>query len=207
MAKSNVKKKNNLLIAGIALIAAAVLIIGGGLFWIFSDRNKEVITPGSFAAVGEEDSATACQKVMSDYYSAIMGDDGNALCKLMAPPEYWTYYMDTYGKSESEVVSTYSDAINNTVSSWRAQCGNDAKVSFKIESSGNEPDAFLDEWNKNVGSLLGDGGISAEEAVMLNVTQTVKGSQGSLVSENTPVLIKISGKWYILDEGINSEEK
>ncbi|MGN0632052.1 MAG: hypothetical protein ACI4JN_12070 [Ruminococcus sp.] len=201
--KSN--KKTNTFAAGIALIAAAVVIIGCGIFWIIKDKNKEVITPGGFTAVGEEDSATACQNLMSSYYSAIMGGDGEALCSLMAPPEYWDYYMEVYGKTEEEIISTYSDAISNTVSSWRAECGNDAKVSFKIESSGDEPDEFLTQWNENIGSSLGNGGLTAEEAILLNVSQTVKGSSGSLESNNTPILIKVNGVWYILDEGISEE--
>lgn len=207
MSKNTTKKNSNLLASGIALLAVAVLLIGGGLFWILKDKDKEVITPGGFAEVGEEDSATACQNLISDYYSAIMGGDGEALYKLMAPPEYWEYYKEKYSKAESEIISTYTDAVNNTRSSWRAECGDDAKVSFQIEASADEPSEFLEQWNTNVGSLLGDGGISAEEAVMLNVSQTIEGSKGSAVSENTPILIKVNGKWYILDEGVKNQDE
>lgn len=205
MGKKIIKKKNRLLVAGIILIAAALVIISAGIFWIMDDKDKEVVTPGGFAAVGEEDSATACQNLMSDYYSAIMGGDGEALYNMMAPPEYWIYYMDAYGKTEEEIISTYTDAINNTRASWRAQCGDDAKVSFKIESSGDEPAEFLNQWNQNIGSYLGDGSITAEEAVVLNVSQTIKGSIGSLESNNKPILIKVEGIWYILDEGIGED--
>ncbi len=195
------KKTNKLLVAGISMTAAAVLLIGGGIFMLIKGNNEEVVTPGGFAAIGEEDSATACQNLMSEYYSAIMGENGESLYKLMAPPEYWTYYMETYGKTEEEVIATYSDAINNTKANWKAQCGDNAKVSFKIVSSGDQTEEFLQKWNDNMGSIVGSGELNAEEAVTLNVEQTVTGSGGSIETNNTPTLIKVNSKWYILDEG------
>lgn len=204
MGKRN--KPNKLLIAGISMTAAAVLLIGGGIFMLIRGNDEEVMTPGNFAAVGEEDSATACQNLMSEYYSAIMGENGEELYKLMAPPEYWTYYMETYSKTEEEVIETYNDAINNTKANWSAQCGNNAKVSFKIVSSGDQTEEFLKEWNESMGSIVGSGKLNAEEAITLNVEQTVTGSNGSIESNNTPTLIKVNSNWYILDEGTNVEK-
>lgn len=204
MGKRN--KPNKLLIAGISMTAAAVLLIGGGIFMLIGGNDDEVMTPGNFAAVGEEDSATACQNLMSEYYSAIMGENGEELYKLMAPPEYWTYYMETYSKTEEEVIETYNDAINNTKANWSAQCGSNAKVSFKIVSSGNQTEEFLKEWNESMGSIVGSGKLNAEEAITLNVEQTVTGSSGSIESNNTPTLIKVNSNWYILDEGTNVEK-
>lgn len=197
------KKSNKTLIIGIVLIIASLIIIGCGLFMIFKDNKNDdnVMTPGNFAVIGEEDSATACQNLMSEYYSAIMGEDGKALYKLMAPPEYWSYYMSTYSKTEDEIIKTYSDAINNTKTAWQAKCGDDAQVSFQITASGEEPEEFLQNWNDNVGSIC-DTQLTADEALRLNVTQTVKGEKGSIESNNSPILIKVSGHWYILNEGI-----
>lgn len=203
MKKNKNAKPNKLMGAGIAMICAAVLIIGGGLFFIISDNNDDEITPKSFAAVGEEDSATACQNLMEKYYSAIMGDDGEAYFNLMAPPEYWDYYMETYGKTRDEVIATYSDAISNTKASWKSQCGNDAKVSFQIISSGEQSEEFLKNWNENVNSSVGEGILNAEEAVTLNINQTVTGSSGTIETATSPILIKINGSWYISYEGID----
>ena len=64
--KNNGNAKNNkLFIGGICAIAAALLILGGGIFLIFSDKNNgETMTPGGFAAVGEEiQAATALQLI------------------------------------------------------------------------------------------------------------------------------------------------
>lgn len=200
------KKLNKLLIAGISMTAAAVLLIGGGIFMLIRGNDEEVMTPGNFAAVGEEDSATACQNLMSEYYSSIMGENGEDLYKLMAPPEYWTYYMEEYSKTEAEIIETYNDAINNTKANWNAKCGNDAKVSFKITASGEQTEEFLKEWNENMGAIVGSGKLNAEEAFTLNVEQTVTGSSGSIESNNTPTLIKVNNKWYILDEGTDNEK-
>lgn len=201
-----IKKANKLLITGISLTAAAVLLIGGGIFMLINENDDDVITPNNFVALGEEDSATACQNLLSDYYSAIIGENGESLYKLMAPPEYWTYYMEHYNKTEAEIIETYNDAINNTKANWKAKCGDNAKVSFKIISSGNQTEDFLKEWNDNMNSIVGDSNLSATEAITLNVEQTVTGSTNTIESTNTPTLIKVNDKWYILDEGIKNEK-
>lgn len=201
---SSTDKAKKLKLVGVCAIGAAVLLIGGGVFLLFSDKDTETMTPSSFAAVGEEDSATACQNLMSQYYTAIMGEDAETLYKLMAPSEYWQYYMETYGKTEDEVISTYADAINNTKAQWKAECGNDAKVSFKIEASGEQSAQFLTEWSDTMNEAIGSELLTAEEAMTLNVTQTVTGSADTIETINTPTLIKVNGSWYILDEGISS---
>ncbi len=202
--KNNGNAKNNkLFIGGICAIAAALLILGGGIFLIFSDKNNgETMTPGGFAAVGEEDTATACQNLMSDYYSAIMSENGENLYKLMAPPEYWEYYMQEFSKDESDIISTYNDAASNTLAQWHAECGDDAKVSFKIEASGYQSDEFLSEWTDTMNETLGSNLLNAEEAMTLNVKQTVAGSLNTKETTASPTLIKVNGKWYILDEGV-----
>ncbi|MDE6021665.1 MAG: hypothetical protein K2H01_11810 [Ruminococcus sp.] len=204
MKKSKNSKSNKMLYIGISLIAVSLLIFGGVLFSILKGDNEETMTPGNFAAVGQEDSATACQNLLSDYYSAIMSGDGESLYKLMAPPEYWNYYMENYSKTEKEIIETYLDAAKNTKATWMAKCGDDAKVSFQIISSVEEPEEFLKNWNDNVGSLNKTDKLVAEEALNLNVKQTVTGMNGTYQTENSPIVIKINGKWYILDEGIKN---
>lgn len=201
---SSTDKAKKMKLGGICAIGAAVLLIGGGVFLLFSDNDTETITPSSFAAVGEEDSATACQNLMSKYYTAIMGEDAETLYKLMAPAEYWQYYMEAYSKTEEEIISTYADAINNTKAQWQAGCGSDAKVSFKIEASGEQSAQFLTEWSDTMNQAIGSEVLTAEEAMTLNVTQTITGSSGTEETVNTPTLIKVNGSWYILDEGISS---
>ncbi|MBQ8725320.1 MAG: hypothetical protein IJY74_06610 [Oscillospiraceae bacterium] len=196
------KKPDKILIGGLCAIGAALLLIGGGILLLFSGNEEETMTPGSFAAVGEEDSATACQNLMSSYYTAIMSEDGESLYKLMAPPEYWDYYMEEYSKDEADIISTYNDAASNTVASWHAQCGDDAKVSFKIEASGYQTDEFLTEWSDTMNEALGEEVLKAEEAMTLSVKQTVTGSTDTVETVTSPTLIKVNGKWYILDEGV-----
>ena len=204
MSKGTADKAKKMRILGICAIAAAVLLIGGGVYLLMDDDESETVTPSEFAEVGQEDTATACQNIMSQYYADIMGDNAEGLYKLMAPPEYWQYYMETYGKTESDVISTYADAINNTKSQWQASCGSDAKVSFQIKASGEQSDEFLKEWSDTMNEVIGSDVLVAEEAITLNVEQTVTGSSGTEESINTPTLIKVNGSWYILDEGISS---
>ncbi len=198
-------RNKKLLYGGIGAVAAAAVLIGGGIYMIASDK-QETVTPGGFSAVGEEDSATACQNLMSSYYTAIMGEDASAMYNMMAPPEYWDYYLLTYNKVEEEVIETYADAINNTKASWQAKCGADAKISFKIDASGEVSQEVLTELSDSINNAIGKDVYHAEEGMTLNVTQTVKGSSGTLETVNTPTLIKVNGNWYILDEGVSSDE-
>jgi hypothetical protein len=206
MSKKNTsgrKRPDKLLIGGLCAIGAALLLLGGGIWMLFSGNDSgETMTPGGFAAVGEEDDATACQNLMSEYYSAIMSGNGEELYKLMAPPEYWEYYMEEYGKAESDIISTYDDAARNTRAEWHAGCGDDAKVSFKIEASGYQTEDFLNEWSTAMNDMLGENALTAEAAMTLNVKQTVTGSVSTNETTTSPTLIKVNGVWYILDEGV-----
>lgn len=203
MSKASKSQPNKVLIGGIAAIAAALGLIAGGLYFIIRDNNSDAPTPGSLAAVGEEDSATACQNLLSDYYSAIISEDGAALYKLMAPPEYWTYYQKEYSKSEAEIIATYDDAINNTLAVWKAECGSNVKVSFKIRASGEQSPEFLTEWSQTMNDAIGSEVLEAQEALTLEVTQTVTGSSSSQETTTNPTLIRVNNVWYILDEGIS----
>ncbi len=197
------KKQKKLLWGGIGAVIAAAALIGGGI-WLAVSDSGETVTPGGFSAVGEEDSATACQNLMSSYYTAIMSEDAEALYDIMAPEEYWAYYIEEYGKSKEAVIATYDDAIKNTKASWQAKCGSDAKISFKIDASGEVSEEVLTQLSETVNASLGEGVYNAEEGMTLSVTQTVKGSSGTDETVNTPTLIKVNGKWYILDEGIGA---
>lgn len=206
MSKSTASKKkpNKLRIGGIAAIAASLVMLGGGLYFILSETDEVTPSPGSVVAVGEEDSATACQNLLSSYYTAIIGQDGQALYKLMAPPEYWDYYIETYDKTESEVIGTYQDAVNNTLAAWKAACGSNVKVSFQIEASGEQTEDFLTEWSQTMNEAIGEEVLTAQEALTLQVTQTVTGDNGTKETQLNPTLIRVNDAWYILDEGTDS---
>ncbi len=206
MSKSTVSKKkpNKMLIGGIAAIVAAIGLLGGGLYFILSD-DSETPSPSSVVAIGEEDSATACQNLLSSYYSAFISEDSTTLYKLMAPPEYWTYYMEEYNKNEAEIIATYDDAINNTLATWKADCGTNVKVSFKIKASAEQSDEFLAEWSQAMNDTIGSEALNAQEALTLEVVQTVLGDSGSKETTIHPTLIKVNDAWYILDEGADTQ--
>ena len=207
MSKSTASKKksNGLLMGGIAAIIAAAVMLGGGLYFIIRDDNSDAPTPGSVVAVGEEDTATACQNLLSSYYTAMISKDGAAMYQLMAPPEYWAYYQQSYDKTEAEIIATYRDAASNTLAEWEAACGSQIKVSFHIEGSSQQTDAFLTEWSDTMNEMIGSESLHAEEALTLEVTQTVTGSAGTKETTLHPTLIQVNDQWYILDEGANTE--
>ena len=102
----------------------------------------------------------------------------------------------------ADIISTYTDAALNTLAEWHSQCGDDAKVSFKIEASGYQTEDFLNEWSTAMNDMLGENALTAEAAMTLNVKQTVTGSVSTNETTTSPTLIKVNGVWYILDEGV-----
>ena len=199
--KASKAQPNKMRIGGIAAIIAAIALLGGGIYFIVSDDSVNAPAPSGIVAVGEEDSATACQNLLSNYYSAIIGEDSTALYQMMAPPEYWSYYQETYDKTEAEVIATYTDAINNTLATWEADCGSNVKVSFQIKASGTQSEEFLTEWSQTMNDAIGSEVLEAQEAITLEVDQTITGSSGYIETTSKPTLIRVNDVWYILDEG------
>lgn len=192
-------------IIGVAAIAAAIGMIGTGV-WLMNDEPTEtVMTPSSNVAIGEMDDATACQKLLSSYYQAIINQDSQQLYPLMAPPEYWAYYQEHYNKSTDDIIATYDDAIRNTLAEWENSCGDDVKVAFHIEASSEQSPEFLTEWSNGMNSMVGENALTAKKAITLQVTQTISGASGTKESVTMPTLILVNDRWYILDEGVNPQ--
>lgn len=192
-------------IIGVVAIAAAAAMIGTGV-WMMNDTSEEtVMTPNTNVMVGEMDDATACQKLLSTYYQSIVNQNSQQLYQLMAPPEYWSYYQAHYDKSTADIITTYDDAIQNTLSEWEKSCGDHVKVAFHIEASSEKTEDFLTEWSDSMNSVIGENVLTAQKALTLQVTQTISGDSGTKESTTMPTLIQVNDTWYILDEGVNTQ--
>ena len=110
------KRRHIRIIAGIIMVAAAAGLAFGGLFWYQKEQKAQKAAPDS----------SDYADVLSSYYTAVLSADGQTLTQLMAPPEYWTYYMKTYSKSEDDVVESFTEGCNNTVQEWKETYGDDA---------------------------------------------------------------------------------
>lgn len=180
--------------AGILLILAAAALVIGGILLFQKEKSADEAVPD---ASGYEDTLSA-------YYSAIVSADGKTMSQLMAPPEYWTYYLETYDKTEEEVIENFAEGCNNTMSEWQSEYGIDVKVSYQIAGMSQQGQEGLDEWNSDMKELLGNDGASVSEAVTLEVDLTFTGSAKTGSNVVYPTLGKIGEKWYIISE--DSEE-
>ena len=148
-------QKKGLLIGGII----AVIIAAGGICAAVlpdalhkeesSISNRTVTTTAAPASTDTENSDQApetYQSVLSEYYTAFIQNQPDTLYRLMAPPAYWDYYMEHYNKTKEDVISTYQQAITNTMASWKQQCGDDVTVSFAIKGMSEQSQDFLTEW-------------------------------------------------------------
>ena len=169
------KRRHIRIIAGIIMVAAAAGLAFGGLFWYQKEQKAQKAAPDS----------SDYADVLSSYYTAVLSADGQTLTPLMAPPEYWTYYMKTYSKSEDDVVESFTEGCNNTVQEWKETYGDDVKVTYQIQGMSSQGDAE---------------GADSSDAVTLEVNRNVSGSNDSGTDVVYPTLGKIGEKWYIISE-------
>lgn len=194
VAKEQKRRRSTRIIIGIVmLLAAAALVVGGILLYQREQKNKNTAPD-----------ASSYEKVLGSYYSAILSADGKAMSQVMAPPEYWTYYMETYEKTENDVINTFSEGCNATLKEWQDTYGTDVKVSYQIEGMSQQGDEGVQEWNSDMEATLGNTGASITEAVTLEVKLSYHGSVKSGTETMYPTLGKIGDNWYIIAE--DSEE-
>ena len=163
------KQKNSRtvrLIVGLILIAAAIAAAVGGVFYYRSQKAAEEAAPD----------ASGYEELMKSYYSAIVSGDGKKMAQLMAPPEYWNYYMETYDKSETDVEDALKEGCAATYSGWQNTYGTDVKVSYQIAGMSEQGQDGLNEWNANMEEMLGNDGADMTESVLLEVKKQFSSS-------------------------------
>lgn len=183
-------------ILGIVLVAAAAALVIVGVVLFQQGKKAEETAPD----------ASSYEEVMKNYYEAIMASDGKTMAQIMAPPEYWTYYMEEYDKTEEDVIASFAEGCSNTLQAWRSEYGNDVQVTYQIKGMSEQGEEGLAEWNQNMEKMLGNSGAEVEEAVMLEVDLTYTGGGKSARDVVYPTLGKIGDSWYILEED-NEEMK
>lgn len=191
IAQAQQKKQRRIrVIAGIALLVVGVGAVVGGVLAFRQEQKQDEATPDT----------SNYEAVLKKYYGAILSADGQSMSQVMAPPEYWTYYMETYSKTEQDVISTFQEGCNTTLDEWKASYGNDVKVSYKIDGLSEPAQEGIDEWNTNMQNMLGNDGAKITDAVTLSVEESFSGSQGSGKEVVYPTLGKIGDSWYIMEE-------
>jgi hypothetical protein len=139
--------------------------------------------------------------VIGKYYAAVFDKDGKTLATLTAPPDYWTYYYETYDKTEQDVIDSFEEGCENTLADWKETYGDDVEVSYRISGMSQQGQDGIDEWNENMEELLGNDGADMTESVTLQVELTFTGSVKTGTEDISPVLGKIDGTWYLVSEG------
>ena len=162
----------------------------GGVFYYRSQKAAEEAVPD----------ASGYEELMKSYYSAIVSGDGKKMAQLMAPPEYWNYYMETYDKSETDVEDALKEGCAATYSGWQNTYGTDVKVSYQIAGMSEQGQDGLNEWNANMEEMLGNDGADMTESVLLEVKVTYSGSTSEGTEIIHPTLGKIGDQWYLISE-------
>ena len=114
--------------------------------------------------------------------------------------------MEHYDKTKEDVISTYQQAITNTMASWKQQCGDDVTVSFAIKGMSEQSQDFLTEWTDDMNEMIGEDQVHAQDAVTLSVERTLTGSKGTQTETISPTLIQVDGFWYILQENTTAAD-
>ena len=208
--------KKGLLIGGIAAVVIAAggicaAVLPDSLHKEASSTSNVVVTtttaaPASTDTENSDQAPETYQSVLSEYYTAFIQNQPDTLYRLMAPSAYWDYYMEHYDKTKEDVISTYQQAITNTMASWKQQCGDDVTVSFAIKGMSEQSQDFLTEWTDDMNEMIGEDKVHAQDAVTLNVERTLTGSKGTQTETISPTLIQVDGLWYILQENTTAAD-
>ena len=190
-------QKKRLLIGGIVAVVIAAggicaAVLPDALHKEASSTSNVAVTTTTTAAPASTDTENSdqapetYQSVLSEYYTAFIQNQPDTLYRLMAPPAYWDYYMEHYNKTKEDVISTYQQAITNTMASWKQQCGDDVTVSFAIKGMSEQSQDFLTEWTDDMNEMIGEDQVHAQDAVTLSVERTLTGQQGHTDRNHLP---------------------
>ncbi len=188
--KQQKKSRITRIVIGVVLILAAAALVIGSIFLYRKEQSDQNSTPD----------ATSYEKVLGNYYRAILTADGKTMSQIMAPPEYWTYYMKTYNKDEDDIIQTFADGCTTTLKEWQDTYGLDVKVSYQITGMSQQGEEGLAEWNSDMESMLGSTGANISEAVMLEVKLSYTGNLKNGSEVMHPTIGKIGDSWYIIEE-------
>ncbi len=188
--KKQIRKQR---IIGLVLIIAALVILAAGGFFLLQERQEQKEADAQMQNSGYEE-------VISTYYSAIISEDGKRLSQIMAPPAYWTYYLEEYDKTEEEVISDFTQGCTNTLEEWKSLYGEDVEVTFQIKGISEQGQDGIEEWNADMQTMIGNAELSISEAVTLEVQMQFSGSLGSDTQTIYPTIGKIGESWYMLSE-------
>ncbi len=200
-------QKKRLLIGGIVAVVIAAggicaAVLPDALHKEASSTSNVAVTTTTTAAPASTDTENSdqapetYQSVLSEYYTAFIQNQPDTLYRLMAPPAYWDYYMEHYNKTKEDVISTYQQAITNTMASWKQQCGDDVTVSFAIKGMSEQSQDFLTEWTDDMNEMIGEDQVHAQDAVTLSVERTLTGSKGTQTETISPDTD--SGRWFLV---------
>lgn len=198
--KQEAKSRRTRLIAGIVLIVVAAAAAVAGI-WMFQKEQDDSTQMQIFREEHQDaESSSGYEDVLNRYYQAILSEDGQMMAQIMAPPEYWTYYLEAYSRTEEEVVEAFTEMCSEILSEWEAQYGSGITLSYQIIGVSEPAQEGLDEWNVNMEQLLGNDGASITDAVTAEVELTVTGSAGGDVLTYYPTIVQMGDNWYMLEE-------
>ncbi len=180
------------LVCGIVLIVLALAIAGYGVF-CFLDASEATDEASADSSSG---TSTSYEAVMQTYYTAILEEDGETLAGCMAPQAYWDYYMETYEKTEVDIIATYDDACTNTLSGWEETYGSNITLSYEITGTSDPDEDGITEWNENV--ELDE--MVILDAITLEIELSINGSESGNVVIYYPTLVEMADGWYIMEE-------
>ncbi len=145
---------------------------------------------------GGKGSVSTWQGALDNTISAMKGDAG--AIKKMAPSQVWDSMSSQYGISSKDMDSYFSMMASSLKSSMASQYGKNFKITYTTENKtaiSSEDLAmisFILKEDYNIKSKVSAG-------YTVDVTLTIKGSQGQDTDAEEMTFIKIGNSWYIVD--------
>lgn len=198
--KNQAASRRRRMIAGVILIVVAAVIVAAGIFLLRREQQQGQQMESFRQSHGDAETAAGYEDVLSRYYQAILSEDGKALAQIMAPPEYWTYYLETYDHTEEEVTGMFTEMCSEILDGWEASYGSGIALTYQVLGVSEPEQEGLDEWNAQMQTLLGNDGAQITDAVTAEVALTITGSEDSDVLTYYPTIVQMGDSWYMLEE-------
>lgn len=176
--KSTNKKRKAASIVGICAIALVVIVL--------------------FTTIG---SGSGYKGIVKKYFRSMEKADGALYASIIADA-YKQDMIDGWGYEEDELVEGYGEELQDEMSDYALQYGNNIKISYEIDDVYSATENDLIELRREL-EYYGFGDTDISKALVADCYYTVKGSDGEGEYHVDLLIMKVDGKWCMTRGLIN----
>ncbi len=137
------------------------------------------------------------KSVLNDYCDLLEGNA--AKIEKMAPKEYWEWYEDEYDDSVDDLIDEFEEYYeDDIIDMLEDELGDNIKVSYEIKKEKELKDKVLEGIAEGLDDQY-DIDAKVTKGYDLKIKMTIEGSDDDESSTLELSVVKINGKWYLIN--------